>query len=170
MKSSDMIKFSMSLQDLLLFNKHYVNKHGTFFQKYLNWLVLLVFLLVLAFQVYKAEGGPLSYFMVICFVVIMILLQSRITKYFSAKAMRAYAKKNPVIIGERIYEFNEAELRVKVGDVSSTYPYSSMRWMEETKKAYYVYISEINAIIIPKRLLSNPETQKLIDKIKSNLV
>lgn len=164
-----MIKFSMSLQDLLLFNKHYIKKHGTFIQKYLQWLVLLLFIIVLAFQVYRTAGSVFSYLLISCFVVIMILLQGRINKYFSAKAMKAYANKNPAIIGERIYEYDEQELRVKVGGIISNYPYGSMQWIEEGKSAYYVYISEVNAIIIPKRLLSNTEAQKLVDKIKSKL-
>lgn len=164
-----MIQFKMNPQDLMQFNKHYVKKHGAFLQKYIQWIILLVLVGILSFQVYKTADGWASYFIVVCFAAIMVLLQTYIPKFFARKAMLAFLRKNPSLIGERTYEFDQEQLFVKVDGTTSNYPFASFMRLEEDKFSYYAYINEITAIIIPKRLMQLEEAKDLIEKIKAQL-
>lgn len=162
-----MVKFELTLDDIIHFNQHYIKKHGSFFQKNLQWMLMAVFFIVLTIQVYQTTNSILFYAVVAVLALVIVVLQNRITQYFARKAMVTYVKKNPNFIGQRIYEFDDKELRVRVNEYSSSYPYSGISRLEENKYAYYAYVTEASAVIIPKRIAQQPEALQLIEKLKS---
>lgn len=165
-----MIKFTLTLNDILAFNKHYAKKNAPFMQRYIHWAIFLLFALFIAFNLYTEKASWPSYLIIIPFLILVASVQAVFTNYLRRRSLVGYVKRNPAVVGDREYSFTETEIIVKLNEGSTSYPFASVIKLEESKLHYFAYVSERTAVIIPKRLLLQyDEAKMLIEKIKSSI-
>jgi hypothetical protein len=121
-------------------------------------------------NLYESHASTLSYFIIVPFVAIVVILQKYLSKFLRRKSIVKFLKKNPFVIATRTFEIEETELLVTIGDSKTDFPYSNFHSLEETKEYFYAFVSLENAVIIPKRLINkHPEINDLIQKIRKGI-
>ncbi len=155
-----MISFQLRPVDIDSYHKHYMRKHGTFIQRYLHWIVLSFFVAFVVFTFIEKQASVESYLMVAPIIFLMVLLQNVFTTYLRRKAITAYLKKNPAMIGNRAMYFKATELVVTIDGKDMSYKYSDFKNLESNKTHYFAFVNEQNAVIIPKRIFKNEEELK----------
>lgn len=165
-----MIKFKLTFFDIFEFNKHFMKKNATLIQKYIHWVILLFFVVLMLFLLQHSAASIRSYVMVGILVVAMVFIQKAFSQFLRRKAVTAYVKQNPQIIGEREFRFDDKKLIVKIDDEDIEYPFEKFSKLDESKYHYFAYLSKDSAVIIPKRLQANySEVAVIIEKIKEGL-
>jgi hypothetical protein len=165
-----MIKFTLDINDILAFNKYYAKKNGTFMQKYIHWAFFIILAFIIGLNLYTQKASWPSYLIIIPFLVVVAAIQTAFTNYLRRRSLINYMKQNPGVVGAREYSFNDTDLTIRVNDVATNYPFSTMLKLEESKRHYYAYTTPQSAVIIPKRLLTQTdEAKQLIEKIRSNI-
>ncbi len=163
-----MIKFELTFFDIIAFNKHFMKKNGTFIQKYLHWVILLFLVVFMLVSMVKNNASASSYIMIAVLLVAIVFVQKAFADYLRRKAMTAYVKKNPQVIGDRVFEYDKKSLKVTIDNKQIVYPFDSFTKIEEAKDHYFAYVNEQGAVIIPKRLLKQYEGIAIvIDRIKA---
>jgi len=165
-----MIKFQLTFDDILAYNLHYMKKNGTFLQKYLQYIILLFFVIFMVANFYEHKATLVSYFLIIPIVGIIVFGQQAFSKFLIKKDILAYVKKTPQVVGVRELKFNDKVLTVTVGGKDTDYKFTEFIKLEEGNAHFFAYVSKQTAIIVPKRLLLvGAEVAEIIRKIEEGI-
>ncbi len=165
-----MIHFQLTPFDIFEFNQHFMKKNANFLQKYIHWILMGFFVLLMLFMLHHNGATGLSYLMVSILVVAMVFIQKAFTQFLRRKTITNYLKKNPQVIEDRSLSFNNKEVVLTINGKETKYPLNDFTLLEETKYHYFAYLNQESAVILPKRLeKKSDEILKMVEKIKASL-
>ncbi|RPD45101.1 YcxB family protein [Paracnuella aquatica] len=75
--------------------------------------------------------------------------------YFPLRNTRKIPAENGAFLGVKEYDFTEHEILCADKDASGRYNWSAVKKLTESKKAFYLYVDNNMAFVIPKRALHN---------------
>lgn len=102
-------------------------------------------------------------------VVLIIIIWAFIIKIVNKRRFENPANKD-VLIGQRDIELLEDEIRVKTPIADTTYQWSAITKLGQSKKNYFMFLGNTRAIIISKTAFQNDMEQQAFERLVSKKI
>jgi len=170
-----MIEFKTKLDmgHLLDFNEHITRGAQKVRSRKILYMCLLPAIL-LYMQLQEAESGSLEFSHEHSFIVIAVatafwvpFIYFYMSWAYRNSVLKYYALGNNVnLLGEQTITINDCGISGKSAEASSSVTWKGLGRIEETNKYIYIFVSSLQAFIIPKQQLTN----EVIMEIKATLI
>ncbi|PJZ44019.1 YcxB family protein [Leptospira brenneri] len=161
------IKYIQKLDDLSFFSLHHHNRYSSKYQKYYPEIFLSVTTIISAVMFFSTYPEEIN-FVAILYLLFSILYYAYLRLTRKRKLLKHFKK-----FYTEGKDFTESELTIRFEDlfiltqsknVESKIPYENLTRLSIGTEALYVYISNIQALILPNRIFHSPmESQTIID-------
>lgn len=160
-------KYIQKLDDLSLFSLYHHNSFGTRYQKFYPEIFLSVTTIisvVIFFTTYPKEINIFAllylFLNLLYYVYLRLTRKRKLIKYFN----KFYTEGREFIESELIIRFEDLYILTQTKNVESKIPYENLVRLSIGPEALYIYISNIQALILPNRIFSSPtESHAIID-------
>lgn len=149
-------QYELTKEDYIQYNLHHMRESETvkksfFIQRYIVSLIYLV----LPFILVKVSDMPFWYLMII-FLVTYLIWVLYYPKYFASFTKKRLQKiinegKNVSLFGTRYISFNQDGIVESSDTGESKTNWTAVERVEETNKYIFIYVSSVNAYIVPTR-------------------
>jgi hypothetical protein len=168
------IKYVLTKEDYIQYNLHHMRESETikkslFMQRY---IVSLIFLIV-PFVFAKVSEIPFVHWMIV-FLIIYLIWMLYYPKYFASLTKKRLQKiinegKNLSLFGERTISLNEDGIVESSKAGESKTNWSVVERVDETGKYIFIYVSSVNAYIVPTRAFADLNQKKeFVDMLKQH--
>ncbi|KAA5533195.1 hypothetical protein F0919_11650 [Taibaiella lutea] len=150
------IRFELTIDDLIAFG-FYNRKNGSRIKKAISLLpVIMLLIILIATLYYYFFLQELIVFDTSNIALIIFLLAYTLSKtkwFYSWYWKYKYGKKEYASwFGERILTFSETSLFAKTSRAETSYNWNSFVKFGESKEYFFLFVSNLQAIIIPKKV------------------
>ncbi len=159
------IKYNLTENDYINFNICHMRNSKELRKTIMinRFLVSLIFLLM-PFILYNISDIPFLYW-TITFILVYILWVSLYEKYvyrINRKRIKRMLeeKNNDGLIGERILEIDEENIKITNNSGESKFPIKSIKDIIEDEEYIFIYINSVSAIIIPLEVFKDKEDKE----------
>ena len=148
------LEIEITRQDYLDFNIfHYIRKRLP-----RSIITCLVALAVIQFYLYKDKTHVDVGLIVVTSILYVVFYFFFI--YRSLRKTRNTPKEDGAMLGKKELEFTDDQIICTGRDSSSQYKWSAVKSLEESKKAFYLYLDTNMGIVIPKRSFKDTAEQQ----------
>jgi hypothetical protein len=166
------VQFELAKEDYIQYNLHYMReseaiKKSFFIQRYVVSLIYLV----LPFILVKVSDMPFRYLMIV-FLVTYLIWVLYYPKYFASFTKKRLQKiinegKNVSLFGARSISLDQGGIVESSNTGESKTSWTAVERVEETNKYIFIYVSSVNAYIVPARAFADLKQKKeFIDILK----
>ncbi|MCG6144545.1 YcxB family protein [Leptospira bandrabouensis] len=161
------IKYIQKLEDLSSFSSHHHNFFGSRYQKYYPEIFLsitTIISVVIFFSTYPKEINIFAllylFLNLLYYVYLRLTRKRKLIKYFN----KFYTEGREFIESELTILFEDSFILTQSKNVESKIPYENLVRLSIGTEAIYIYISNIQALILPNRIFHSPsDSQAIID-------
>ncbi|WP_141228354.1 YcxB family protein [Anaeromicrobium sediminis] len=145
----------LTLEDIINFNTNRGNRNIA--NRFLNItgkisLVVLPFALIGKYIMnYNISESMLL--VLVSIPILKFVLTPLNVRWLSKRTMR----KNKILRATQIYEFHEKGVKIKIDEMEAEMKWSQFQMIVESKEYFELYISSMQAYIIPKRCVDDPK-------------
>ena len=159
------LKYELTTVDYINFNEYHFKTKSNFFQKNLRFILFFVFLIYMVFSFEKPfleEVQDWSFWVIFGVGAgLLYFLDRRIFKSRKS-AVESAVKRDPTLIGRRELFLEENKIIIEGEGTKFEYNYNLITSIEEDNSLIYIYLSERNAILVPKRSTGNIEFLEIL--------
>ncbi|EOQ97334.1 YcxB-like protein [Leptospira wolbachii serovar Codice str. CDC] len=159
------IKYIQKLEDQSIFSLHHHHFYGSKYQKYYPEILLFITTIisvVIFLTTYPKEINifAILYLLIniLYYVYLRLTRKRRLIKYFN----KFYTAGKEFIESELTIRFEDSYIFTQYKNVESKIPYENVERLSIGTEALYVYISNIQALILPNRIFTSPTESKAI--------
>lgn len=169
------INYDLTKEDYIEYNLHFIStsqsmKKSIFIQRYIISLIFLVS----PFIAVKITNAPLTYWIVV-FIVVYVLWVAFYVRFLKRSVKKRIEKlvaegKNTNIFGNHSLTLTEEGIIETSSSGEAKTNWSAVEKVYDTEKYLYIYISSINAYIIPVRAFKSlDEKNEFLRKINDGM-
>ena len=159
------LTYDLTIVDYINFNEHHFKTRSNFLQKNLRYILFFFFLIYIMFSLEKPlieEVWDWSYWAILAFAVGMWYFLDRRLFRSRKSAIISSIKANPTLVGKREVSLTDDKIILTGEGTKFEYDYNIITSIEEDNSLIYIYISQQNAILIPKRFTGNEELLSIL--------
>ncbi|EMY69113.1 YcxB family protein [Leptospira vanthielii] len=161
------IKYIQKLEDQSNFSLHHHHFYGSKYQKYYPEIFLFITTIisvVIFLTTFPEEINSFAivylFLNILYYVYLRFTRKRRLIKYFN----KFYTAGKEFIESELTIQFEDLYILTQYKNIESKIPYENLERLSIGTEAIYIYISNIQALILPNRIFSSPiESKAIVD-------
>ncbi|WP_342551552.1 YcxB family protein [Paenibacillus sp. FSL R7-0652] len=150
------LKYNLDFNDLADMQENVVRESKQ--HQKMKWIITILFAFLLFVTVLDASFTLVSLGIIILFVVISPIVYTKLT-IFSLKRNLKNQNLNS-ILGNIVMHLNEEGISQRTGKNISSFKWDDFTILREDTEHYFLYMTDIQGITIPKRAISTEEMRK----------
>jgi hypothetical protein len=166
------VEYDLTKEDYIAFNMHHIDhsptiKRSLFIQRYIVALIFLAFPFI-----YSRVSGAALLLPLIVYGVVFIIWILYYPRYFTASMKKRILKminegSNASLFGPRSITLNESGVTETSENDESRSSWRSIEKIDETAEHIYIYISSINAYLVPVRAFEDrTKKEAFLERLK----
>ncbi|SDM29594.1 YcxB-like protein [Paenibacillus sp. OK060] len=150
------LKFNLEFEDLVDLQKNVVLKSSQH-RKY-RWIMLFLFTVLLFVTVLRASVSPISLGIILFFIITFPFVFTKLSIY---SLIRTLKKQNlSMLVGNNLLFLNDEGIVRSTETANSSFKWNDFKIIRQDADHYFLYVSDLQAVIIPKRALDTEETTR----------
>ena len=159
------LEIEMTRQDYLDYNIYY------FLKNRLTPTIVNFLLSLLVLQLFIHDKKTVSDMNQVIITSALYLIIYFLSVYYSLYRSKKIPHENGVILGLKAYDFTDEGVAYVDKNNRGQYNWSVVKSINESKKAFYLYIDTEVAIVIPKRYFSDElNKHEFVELVKKNII